>query len=334
MTKPETSSPRISILIVGYNSAALIAVCIGSIAEANTKTACEILFIDNGDGSTESLVAATFPNVIILPSRGNIGFAAANNLLAKQAKGDFLLLLNPDVELQPCAIDALMQATLDHSAASAWGGVTLDANGAPDLGNRVHIPSISELASRLTGKSQASIGEARGCISDARVEVLSGSFVMLAREAWDQAGGLDERYFLYCEEVDLFVRLASKGHSFWRVAAAQCYHNIGHGEVISPIRMLYRAAGTMQFARIHWSRWRQELAFLLLWAGALQRFLIGRMLGRWRPKWPRVAKGHRDIALRPSSWRYGYDPERGLLSKVNPERPANAKNAAQKSDTV
>lgn len=325
MTQVKATLPKISILIVGYNSAEHILPCISAIPKACMQSSYETLFIDNGDGSTEALVARAFPEVTILPSLGNVGFAAANNRLADLATGEYLLLLNPDVVLKPSAIDALVTAASNHAEASAWGGVTLDRNGKPDLGNRVHVPSLRELSSRLTGRSRANYGAIQGVTKDTEVPVLSGSFAMIARNAWDEANGMDERYFLYCEEVDLFYRLAAKGHSFWRVTDARAYHDIGHGELISRTRMLYRAAGTMQFVRIHWNTLRQWLAFALIWAGAVQRLVIGRLLGAWRPHLGNVAKGHRDIALHPTLWRYGYDPERGLLRRL---KARNAKVSA------
>lgn len=320
MSETGNLAPELSILIVAYNSQAIISSCLQSIPAACKGTSYEVLLIDNGDGATEALVASEFPHVRIVPSRGNVGFAAGNNRLAEQAKGRYLLLLNPDVVLNPDALDLLLEAAAAYSSASAWGGVTLDLKGRPDLGNTVHVPSLREMASRVIGKSSASSAPLVGVDNDARVDVLSGSFVMFRRSAWDEVGGLDDRYFLYCEEVDLFYRLALKGHSFWRIGAARAYHNIGHGEALSANRMLYRAAGNMQFARLHWSPPRQFLAFLLTWLGAWQRLIVGRLVGRRIPRLKTVGESHYDIAFRPHYWRYGYDPRRGLLARLRPAR--------------
>jgi GT2 family glycosyltransferase len=305
----------VSILVVAYNSQAIISACLSSVPAACTRHRYEILLVDNGDGATAELVAARFPDVTIVPSRGNIGFAGGNNLLAAQARGRNLLLLNPDVVLRAEAIDRLLDATEAYPDAAAWGGVTLDREGRPDLGNTVHIPSLREMASRVLGRSMASRAGPLGVDEDAEVPVMSGSFVMFDRVAWDEVGGLDDRYFLYCEEVDLFYRLARRGYRFWRIGSARAFHDIGHGEALSATRMLYRAAGNMQFARQHWSRPKQDIAFILTWAGALERLLIGRIAGRWKPRLRQVGECHRDIALSPLSWRYGYDPVRGLKAK-------------------
>ncbi|EAQ28209.1 hypothetical protein NAP1_11458 [Erythrobacter sp. NAP1] len=308
--------PTISVLVVAYNSADVIDACLRSIAPACRNHSFEVLFVDNGDGSTEARVADDFPWVQIVPSQGNVGFAAGNNLLAAHADGEYLLLLNPDAELEAEALDALMHGAKEHHEAAAWGGVTLNRDGQPDLSNTVCLPSLGEMASRVVGRSSAAVAIHQDFTRDARVDVLSGSFVMFSRSAWDEVGGLDASYFLYSEEVDLFYRLGQKGYSFWRIGKARGYHDLGHGEPLSETRLLYRAAGTMQFARLHWSKMHQLLAFLLLWAGAWQRYLVGLLIGSWKSHYRLVGTSHRSIALRPSLWRHGYHPIKGLLAQT------------------
>lgn len=315
MTLPP-SAPLISIMIVAYNSASVIRACLESIPAACTQHIYEVLLIDNGDGSTEQLVGQAFPDVRIVPSKGNVGFAAGNNAIAAEARGPYLLLLNPDVEMKPGALDRLMGGAVAHAEAAAWGGVTLDRNDQPDLGNTVHIPSLKEMASRVVGRSIAAAQPAKGIESDAPVEVLSGSFVMFSRAAWDEVGGLDERYFLYCEEVDLFFRLARRGHTFWRIAESRARHDIGHGEAHSPKRELYLNAGVMQFARLHWTKPDQALAFLCIWLSALGRFISGSVLARVSTRAARISQKNRFVALYPNYWRFGYDTERGLLTRL------------------
>ena len=308
-------------MIVGYNSADLIARCVGSIPTACARHSYEILLVDQGDGLTEALVAEQFHEVAIVASLGNIGFAGGNNLLATRAKAGLLLLLNPDVELKSGAIDALLDATERHADASAWGGVTLDRNGNPDVGNTVHVPTLGEMASRVMGRSNAGLRTGQNFTKDEQVAVLSGGFVLITRSAWDEACGLDERYFLYCEEVDFFYRLAKGGHTFWRIADARAHHDIGHGNVVSPMRTLYSAAGNMQFARLHWSKRREVIAFVLIWLGAVQRYWAGTIFGLFRPQYKRIAEAHRLLAFQPGKWRFGYDPTKGLLVKLGLRSP-------------
>lgn len=306
----------VSILIVAYNSAAIISACLGSIPDACKSYNYEVLLVDNGDGTTEALVAENYPWVRIVPSKGNIGFAAGNNLLAASAQGRHLLLLNPDVELKSEAIDRLLDATKTYPTASAWGGVTLDRDDRPDLGNTVHAPSLREMASRVMGRSLAATAPLVGVDEDAPVAVLSGSFAMFTRQAWDEVGGLDERYFLYCEEVDLFYRLAQRGHTFWRIANSRANHDVGHGDILSPTRELYLNAGVVQFTRLHWCRSDAFAARILILTFSLQRYLLGKVFG-WRSRnLANLSKRQRLVALYPHYWWNGYDPERGLLARM------------------
>lgn len=315
-THSHLPQPEVSILIVAYNSADLIEKCITSIKRACLRSSYEVLMIDNGDGKTQALVAERFPDVKLVPSQGNVGFAAGNNLLAREAHGRFLLLLNPDVELKADAVDLLLDAASQYPSAAAWGGVTLDAAGNPDVGNTVHVPSLREMGSRVVGRSSAGRNGQTGFDRDVKVPVLSGSFFLIQRDLWEAVGGLDARYFLYCEEVDLFYRLAKRGYVFWRIAAARGTHFIGHGEAMSEMRLLYRAAGVMQFVRLHWSVPRQMLAFILQWLGAWQRVFLGALVGRWSEHFRLVGQSNRALALRPNHWRFGYDKKRGLLSRL------------------
>ncbi len=308
--------PDVSIMIVAYNSAALIADCIAAIPQACQRYRHETLLIDNGDGSTEALVAAQFPWVRIVPGRGNIGFAGGNNVIAREARAPRLLLLNPDMVAHPGSIDRLIDGALAHPEAGAWGGLTLDKEGRPDTGNAIAIPSLIELASTALGKSLVSSRPILGIDTDAEVDVLSGGFVMFSREAWDAARGLDERFFLYCEEVDLFCRLKQKGYRFWRIAGASGYHAAGHGEGFSPMRLLYQSAGKMEFVRQHWSAPRAAIAGALIWLAAIERHVMGRLLGGSRPRLKQMSEGYRHVALRPGMWLSGYHPQRGLLAKL------------------
>lgn len=306
----------VSVLVVAYNSAALIEACLASVALACTQYRFEILLIDNGDGTTEALVRERFPEVRIVPSRGNVGFSAGNNALAAEAQGRHLLLLNPDMKLFPGAIDALFKGVAAYPQASAWGGVTVGADNQPDTGNAIPMPSLREFALAALGRSSAANLPPERLEKDGEVGLLMGGFVMFTRTAWDAAKGLDERYFLYCEEVDLFHRLAKTGHSFWRITAARGYHEAGHGDGSSPMRTLYHAAGTAEFARAHWSAPVAVLGRILFWLAAMKRYLAGRMLGRWIPHLQSREKAYRLVSLHPGLWWHGYDKQRGLLAQL------------------
>lgn len=219
---------ELSILIVGFQSADLIAHCISAIPAACTNHVAEILIVDNGDGSTEEFVRKSFPKVRIVASRGNIGFAAGNNWLARHAKGAKLLLLNPDMVLAPGAIDALMEGSERYPDAAAWGGVTVDPQGRLDTGNFLTFPTLMELASAAAGRSLSFRRSPLNATDDACVDVLVGGLMLIDRQAWDALGGFDERYFLYAEEIDLFLRFSNYGYTVWRIPEARGEHHASH----------------------------------------------------------------------------------------------------------
>lgn len=313
--------PVVSILIVAFNSAALIADCLDAIPPGAARHGYEVLMVDNGDGSTEAMVRQAYPWVRIVPSRGNIGFAAGNNLLAGHAMADRLLLLNPDMVAFPGAIDALVDGSLAYPTAAAWGGVTVSKDGRHDSGNAIAMPSLIEFASVALGRSRIGHAPLEGIERDTVVDILIGGFVMFSRDVWEQMGGLDERYFLYGEEVDLFFRLNQLGYKVWRISKAYGTHTTAHGGHLSPMRLLYRAAGTMQFLRLHWSWPARILAAFLLWVAAVERVLAGKLLGHVRPHLRDLGEGYRYVAARPSHWLFGYDQKRGLMARLADDGP-------------
>jgi len=308
---PGSAAPTVSVLVVAFNSRALIGRCLKHIFDAAPGTAIEVLFVDNGTDGTQELVAEEFPDVRIVQSSGNVGFAAANNALAQHAQGEFLLLVNPDLFLRPRAIDILVAGARRHPDAVAWGGITIFADGNPDTGNAIAIPSLKEFASMALGRSLAGQVNAADFQRDAPVNVLCGGLVMVSREAWNRIGGMDETFFLYCEEVDFFVRLREQGYSLYRIAEARGEHLIAHGGNLSPRRLMFKTAGTMQFLQKHWPAPKRTLGGVLLWLAAFERFLAGKMVGRWKPRFAQIGEAYSDVALKPHLWWHGYDRDKG-----------------------
>lgn len=311
----EGKTPDVSVLVVAYNSRDVISRCIDAIRLAARTTTIEVLLVDNGTDGTERLVEEQYPEVRIIPGIGNVGFARGNNLLAVHARGEFLLLINPDLYAAPGAIDALVEGARNHPEAGAWGGVTTDLADVPDTGNAISIPSLAELASAAVGLSRA--GKVKPQVDrDVPVEVLSGGFVMLSRRAWDRVAGFDERFFLYCEEVDLFRRMRLLGYELWRIAKARGAHELAHGNNLTARRLLFRTAGTMEFVRKHWSLPLAVIGMVLIWAGAVARYAAGRLLGSRKPGLARLGEAYRLVALRPQLWMHGYDPAKGLTARL------------------
>lgn len=297
----------LSILIVAYNSAKYIGDCLTSVFEF-TSGDFEVLLIDNGTDGTEDLVLSRFPAVRVIPSRGNIGFGPANNLLAQHARGDRLLLLNPDTKLINPAIDRLLAFSYAQPA-GAWGGVTTYPDGTPDTGNFLEIPSIKNivLAAVAPAMSQKRLVDLKDLSAPRQVSVLCGGFMMMSREAWDAVGGFDPTFLLYSEEVDLFTRLRQAGYEAWITPDSQLIHDVGSGARISATRMRFVYTGRMHYARRHWRSPVVEIVGIAHWVEAARRWLIGAMLGKISAVQSERREAYHPIVMSPLSWWRGYD---------------------------
>lgn len=297
--------PEVSILMVGYNSAPFLPACLASLGQGARRNAFELLFIDNGSDGSERLVNELVPGARIVPGRGNIGFGAANNLLAAQARGDFFLLLNPDTQLLPEAVDRLLDAARDHPQSGILGGSTqLDMQGdtmMPALELPDHRMILRSMVRRVRPHSPGSTGE-----TVTPVSATSGGFMLVRRELWEALGGFDERYFLYGEDLDLCRRAANAGWKIGNVAAARVYHDVGSGEFGSARRLLFRACGTATYHHRHFPAWRAWVHVMLMWIALLPRMALPALLQAAGPHWRSRFKAIAPLVLKPWQWMRGY----------------------------
>ena len=133
----------VSVLIVSYRCRDEVAACLASIPSGATSVSTEVIVVDNdsGDGTTE-LIRDRFPDVDLVASDENLGFAVAVNLAARRAKGAFLLLLNPDTVVHPGAIDALVAFARSTPRHGIYGGRTVNPDGTTHPGSCWGAPSV------------------------------------------------------------------------------------------------------------------------------------------------------------------------------------------------
>ncbi|MGC8861395.1 MAG: glycosyltransferase family 2 protein [Armatimonadota bacterium] len=214
----------VSILIVNWNTRDLLIDCLRSIAENATDVPCEVIVFDNAssDGSAEA-VRERFPDVKLITSEANLGFAAGNNRALAKSSGEFVMFLNPDTIVPPGAIRRMVEFLNEHEEVGFVGPRLVGANGKTQISSFGMFPSPleaaahairiwrvaprSHLASRFSPTPDA--GE-----SWVYTQHLLGACVMARRAALDEIGGMDEGFFLFLEETDLFYRAALSG---WKV---------------------------------------------------------------------------------------------------------------------
>lgn len=219
---------QLSVVIVNWNTRELLSECIQSI-HRTISVSFEILVVDNAsiDGSPAA-IRSGFPNVQLIECGDNLGFAVANNYGLRQASGVYVLLLNPDTELQPGAIDSMIEHLDENPSVGAvgpmlvgrYGELQFSASPAPDL-----LGELSRMFRIQSLRHEATYDMAGWGKRTARdVEVLQGACLMIRREALDEVGLLDEDYFMYTEEVDLCYRLRKAGWSIHWLPTARVIH--------------------------------------------------------------------------------------------------------------
>jgi hypothetical protein len=221
LPRPSSTDKALSVLIVTYNNAPLIDDLLAGLAAQLATLDAEVVLVDNAshDGTADA-VAARHPGVRLLRSATNLGFAAANNLAAAQARGRVLLLLNPDALPEPGTVARGLALAEAHPDVGLAGARLLDPAGATQPSARMFPSPAQELIvlSGLAAKFPRSrwLGRLdRGWADPAQaaaVDWVPGAFVLMRRALFDALGGFDERFFLYYEEVDLCRRVQAAGY--------------------------------------------------------------------------------------------------------------------------
>ena len=304
--------PVLSIIVVSYNTREMTLACLQSISE-QTQLPHEVIVIDNrsDDGSADAISAA-FPDHRLIRAERNLGFAAANNLAAREARGDFLLLLNPDTLVLCGALDRLVAFARKWPDARIWGGRTLYADGRLNPGScwgRMTLWSLASYALMLnTLFPRSAVFNPEGYGGWARdtegaVDIVSGCLLLMRREDWGALGGFAPAFFMYGEDADLCLRArAELGARPVITPDAEIIHYGGASEAIRADKMVRLLTAKVSLIQRHFPNWQRALGLRLLKAGVNNRRLIAvRSRGRlarggaaeWAAIWARRTEWER-----------------------------------------
>ena len=218
---------KLTVIIVNYNVKYYLEQCLTSVRRAIGGLEAEVVVVDNHsrDGSVEYL-RSRFPEVTFIESNHNLGFARANNMAIRQSRADYVLLLNPDTLVGEQVLTDVIAFMDEHPKAGAAGVQMLKVNGEKANESRRGLPTPMTAFYKMTGLCRRYPRHPRfghyymGYLpwdEPARIEVVSGAFMMIRRSVLDEVGLLDEDFFMYGEDIDLSYRILKGGYENWYV---------------------------------------------------------------------------------------------------------------------
>lgn len=286
VNKVDTCSGKssVSVVIVNYNAGPFLTKCV----RATLPQVSDVLVVDNasGDSSIEDCARqfTSQPLLTIIRNESNLGFAAACNIGFSQAKGDFVLFLNPDCQLDDGAVSVLLRVLQSDAAVGMVGGLLVNPNGTEQGGGRRAIPTPWRSLARAFGLYHFArrwptlffdFNLHKQPLPDRPIEVeaISGACMLVKREAVNGVGLWDEGYFLHCEDLDWCMRFRQHGWKIMFVPDARVVHQKGACSRARPVFVeWHKHKGMMRFYRKFFKGQYPGVLMWLVAVGVLSRF--------------------------------------------------------------
>ena len=278
----------LSVIIVNYNVQYFLEQCLQSVFNASAGLEMEVIVADNDsvDGSLEML-RQKFPRVKLIANQQNLGFSKANNQALAIARGRYCLLLNPDTVVEDDTFHKVIGFMDQHPEAGALGVKMLDGKGnfLPESKRGLPTPQVAFFKifglSRLFPKSRLFGKYHLGFLDKDKihqVEILSGAFMLIRREALEKTGPLDESFFMYGEDIDLSYRILQAGYKNYYFPETRIIHYKGESTRKSSINYVFVFYNAMViFARKHFSPKNASYFSLLIHLAIYFRALVAIM---------------------------------------------------------
>lgn len=274
---------RLTIVIVSWNVSSLLADCLASIAHQRGALPLEVIVVDSAShDDTVTMVRRDFAWVTLLAQGQNVGFARGNNIGMRHARGEYVLLLNPDTVVQPGALQRMAAYLDEQPGVGLLGPLLLNADGSIQSSRR-------RFPTRLTAFFESTWLEAWAPAAMLRyfraldlpegvtvdVDWVTGAAMMVRGSVIAQVGGMDEAFFMYSEELDWCRRIKAAG---WRVVYfphAAIVHLEGRSseQVVTARHIYFQKAKLRYFRKYHGRLFSATLRLFLLASYAWQLLL-------------------------------------------------------------
>jgi GT2 family glycosyltransferase len=232
MTDPAVD---LAIVIVSHNTKAELENCLRSLQQHPPHLSHEIVVVDNAsqDGSVDA-VRSKWPAVRTIALSRNIGFAAANNNGIRQTASELVLVLNSDTLVTEDAIDRLVAALRELPRAAVVGPRIVDGNGRPELSFGRMITPLAELRQKALVRFGSAARIDRMTSQTREVDWVTAACLLVRRRDAEAIGLFDERFFMYCEDVDFCAAIRARGGAVYFSPAAEIVHLRGRSWRASP----------------------------------------------------------------------------------------------------
>ncbi len=275
-----------SVIVVAANSGATLLQCVAGALASNVEV--ELIVVDNAstDGAIQLLAKlyAHDSRVRIIQNKKNMGFGPACNLAAHVARGDTLLVLNPDCYLKPQTVCALRNALVAHPEAGVIGALIRNPDGTMARANRRRAPTLRRSLMTLTGLARL---EQRypwfeGIELPPRVnssvmeniEAVSGALLFFSRNVFERVGGFDAQYFLHCEDLDLCQRVRELGFKVLFAGDIEVIHVQGSSSRSRPVFVSWhKHRGMWRYFRKFDEAAKNPALSSLVWCGIWMHFV-------------------------------------------------------------
>ncbi|MDQ1353395.1 MAG: hypothetical protein QG657_3701 [Acidobacteriota bacterium] len=274
----------VSVVIVNWNTRELLHQTLTTLYKETINTSFETIVYDNGstDGSVD-LIHGEWPQVSLIASPINRGFAVGNNSGFRQCRGRYILLLNSDTIVLASTIKSMTRILDEHPDAGCVGCRHLNGDGSlqrsmdnyPSLLNdflsytELHRLNIFQPLLRKKFAWWSDHNASR------KVDWVNGACMMVRREVVEQVGGLDEEFFIYAEEIDWCYRMSKAGWNIYFTPEGEIIHLGGKAmDSVPDRRLILKYIGQYRFYRKHYSIWRQFLFRILVAAIAISRMML------------------------------------------------------------
>jgi len=282
------AAPTVSVIVVAADSGEGLRECVRRVLAC--RVPLELVLIDNAsaDGVPQAIARARErePRLRVLFNHANLGFGPAVNRAAREAGGDFLLVLNPDCLLEQAALERLLEVMAREPRAGLVGAVMCDGQGRPDPASLRRDPLLARALATLRGRGDGGVnveGELPRAVVEA--EAVSGALMLLPRRLFEQLGGFDEGYFLHCEDLDLCRRVRDAGRRVLLAGDVRVLHGKGGSSRHRPVFVSWhKHRGMWRWFRKFDPAARKPHVAAPVWLGIWAHFLVQVPGQLWRLK--------------------------------------------------